>query len=210
MEHTYYPPKFEETQFHCPRCHVFASQIWEDLQIDRYGNRIETPFKSSTCVHCKQSSYWLEGRLVSPAESPVEPPHTELPADCSADYNEARDIVARSPRGAAALLRLVLQKLMVHLGESGTNINDDIKALVAKGLPRVVQQALDVCRVVGNNAVHPGELDVNDTPETAHQLFRMINFIVDDRIARPKEIQALYAQLPQGAKDAIAKRDKNP
>lgn len=210
MKHAYYPPQFNELQFHCPHCHVFASQVWEDLQWDRYGKRIPTPIRSSTCVHCNQPSYWLEARLVSPAESPVEPADTELPADCLTDYNEARDIVAQSPRGATALLRLVLQKLMVHLGESGKHINDDIKALVAKGLPVVVQQALDVCRVVGNNAVHPGELDVNDTPETAHQLFRMINFIVNDRIARPKQIQALYARLPQGAKDAIVKRDNNP
>ena len=48
--------------------------------------------------------------------------------------------------------------------------------------------------------VHPGELDINDSPEIAHQLFHMINFIVDDRIARPREIQALYEQLPKVAK----------
>lgn len=142
-----------------------------------------------------------------PNASPVELKHHDLPEDCHADYEEARDIVSRSPRGAVALLRLCLQKLMPYLGEEGKNINDDIKSLVAKGLPPMVQQALDVCRVVGNNAVHPGELDIHDTPEIAHQLFRMINFIVADRIARPKEIQALYAQLPQGAIAAIAKRD---
>lgn len=207
MKRQYYPPKFGEKQFHCPQCQVFASQGWEDLTIFRQ-QLVPTPFKSSTCAHCKKRSYWLDDRLVFPAEAPVEPAHPDLPGDLLSDYEEAREIVARSPRGAAALLRLALQKLMVHLGEGGKNINEDIKSLVGKGLPVLVQQALDVCRVVGNNAVHPGELDVNDTPETAHQLFRMINFIVDDRIARPKEIQALYAQLPQGAKDAIAKRDE--
>lgn len=155
-------------------------------------------------------SYWLNDCLVEPAAGPGEPPHPDLPADCTSDFEEARNIVGRSPRGAAALLRLVLQKLMVHLGEAGKNINDDIKSLVSKGLPGLVQQALDVCRIVGNNAVHPGELDINDTPEIAHQLFRMINFIVDDRIARPKEIQALYSQLPDTAKEAIAKRDGKP
>lgn len=161
----------------------------------------------SYCTHCHKWCYWYDGRLMVPSASQVEPMHHELPEDCRADYEEARDIVGRSPRGAVALLRLCLQKLMPHLGETGRNINDDIKSLVTKGLPLMVQQALDVCRVVGNNAVHPGELDIDDTPEIAHQLFRMINFIVADRIARPKEIQALYAQLPQGARDAIEKRD---
>ena len=145
--------------------------------------------------------------MVIPSSAPVPPPHIDLPESCVADYNESRDIVAVSPRGASALLRLVLQKLMPELGESGKNLNDDIASLVSKGLPPLVQQALDFCRVVGNNAVHPGEIQITDTPEIAHNLFAMLNFIVEDRIARPKQIQALYAQLPDGALHAIEKRD---
>jgi hypothetical protein len=49
---------------------------------------------------------------------------------------------------------------------------------------------------------------LNDTPEIAQQLFQMINFIVDDRITRPKEIEALYSQLPEDSRKAIEKRDK--
>lgn len=86
--------------------------------------------------------------------------------------------------------------------------NDDIASLVAKGLPVQVQQALDYCRVVGNNAVHPGEIQLDDTPELAAQLFSMINFIVEDRISRPREIGELFAKLPLGAIKAIEKRDQ--
>ena len=98
---------------------------------------------------------------------------------------------------------------MPALGEEGKNINDDIGSLVTKGLPVQVQQALDFCRVVGNNAVHPGEIELNDSSEVAHNLFTMINFIVEDRISRPKHVQSLYAKLPEGARKAIESRDKS-
>jgi hypothetical protein len=96
---------------------------------------------------------------------------------------------------------------MPTVGGAGQNINDDIRTLVSKGLPVMVQRALDVCRVVGNNAVHRGEIQLNDTPEIAQNLFRLINIIVEEMITKPKEIEQIYASLPQGARDAIAKRD---
>jgi len=145
--------------------------------------------------------------MIIPSEAPVEAAHHDLPEPCIAEYQEARDIVARSPRAAAALIRLALHRLMAALGERGNTINDDIASLVAKGLPLEVQQSLDFCRVVGNNAVHPGEIELNDTPEIAHSLFGMLNFIVEDRISRPKRIAELYAKLPSGARAAIEKRD---
>jgi len=58
-------------------------------------------------------------RMIVPNEAPVPPPHVDLPEHCRAEYDEARDIAARSPRAAAALLRLCVQKLMVELGEKG-------------------------------------------------------------------------------------------
>ena len=145
--------------------------------------------------------------MIVPSDAPVQPPHLDMPQKCLPEYQEARSIVSASPRAASALLRLAVQQLMPILGESGKNINDDIASVVKKGLPVQVQQALDFCRVVGNNAVHPGEIDLNDTPEIAHQVFAMINFIVEDRISRPKHIEALYSNLPEAARNAIAVRD---
>lgn len=207
MKATYYPPEYKKNQFHCILCGVFASQAWVDLKINAQNSWIDTDFYASFCTHCNKWSYWYEGRMIVPTEAPVEPPHPDLPEECQTEYVEARDIFARSPRAAAALLRLCVQKLVQHLGEDGKNINDDIKNLVAKGLPTMVQQALDYCRVVGNNAVHPGEIELNDTPEVAQRLFEMINFIVEDRITRPNEILELYERLPEASRQAIDKRD---
>jgi hypothetical protein len=131
-----------------------------------------------------------------------------MPDVVRADYLEAAAVLGRSPRSAAALLRLALQKLLKELGMPGKSIDADIKELVRQGLPVMVQQALDVCRVIGNEAVHPGELDLNDSPELAASLFGMLNFIVADRIEHPKTIADLYQKIPAQKREWIEQRDK--
>jgi len=209
----YYPPEHMKKQFHCVHCGVYSAQNWNHMLFRDVGSNslaIDLDWQFCKCFHCNKKSYWYKERMVVPSEATVPPAHVDMPEECMADYDEARDIVARSPRAAAALLRLTVQKLMPILGERGDNINDDIGKLVQKGLPVQIQQALDFCRVVGNNAVHPGEIEIDDTPEIAHSLFNMMNFIVEDRISRPKHIQTLYDQLPEGARQKIEKRDKPP
>lgn len=203
----YYPPVFGEKKFHCVQCGVYAQQGWVELNWSDYRATYTAPLSFSQCAHCGEKSYWYKDRMIVPSEAPVPPPHVDLPDSCKNEYEEARDIVARSPRAAAALLRLCVQKLMVELGEKGKNINDDIGSLVKNGLPVEVQQALDFCRVIGNNGVHPGEIELTDNPDIAHSLFEMINFIVEDRISRPKKVADLYGKLPIGALKAVEKRD---
>src|SRR5262249_43259654 len=128
----------------------------------------------SQCQRCKQYAHWQEGTLVFPFASTAPLPAADMPEKIKQDYLEARAILQLSPRGAAALLRLCVQKLMPALGESGNDINRDIKALVAKGLPVKIQMALDTVRVVGNEAVHPGHMDLRDDQATANALFGLV------------------------------------
>ena len=196
----YYPPQFHLSQFHCIHCGLYAKQGWSKL---RYASGYNSDFELSRCSHCGGEAFWHDGRMMVPSEAPAPPQHPDLPEQCITEYNEARDIVARSPRAAAALLRLCVQNLMVELGEKGKNINDDIGSLVKKGLPIEVQQALAYCRVIGNNGVHPGEIEPTDNPEIAHSLFGMLNFIVEDRISSPKKVDSLYSILPEGVLKAV-------
>ena len=131
----------------------------------------------------------------------------DMPEDVNQDYEEAATIAALSPKAAVALLRLAIQKLCVHLGGKGENINVDIALLVKRGLPEKIQQSLDIVRVVGNNAVHPGQIDVDD-PQVVGNLFTLINVIVETMITMPSKISNLYSSLPKTALDSIQKRDE--
>lgn len=66
---------------------------------------------------------------------------------------------------------------------------------------------LDTVRVIGNHAVHPGKINLDDQPQTAETLFRSVNIIAEKMIAEPKEIDALYESLPEKDKEQIAQRD---
>jgi hypothetical protein len=146
-------------------------------------------------------------KLIYPNIGGVSLPNLDLPPEIMEDYNEARDIINKSPRGASALLRLAIQKLCIQLGQPGDNLNSDIAVLVKNGLPVRIQQALDYVRVIGNNSVHPGQIDLKDNLEIAQKLFDLINIIADVMITQPKEIESLYDTLPDNQKTAINKRD---
>jgi DNA-binding protein len=101
-----------------------------------------------------------------------------------------------------------LTVMMPFLGETGKDLNEDIGELVKKGLDVEIQQAMDVLRVVGNNAVHPGQIDIKDNKSIAVRLFDLLNLIVERRISTPKKIAALFDELPETARKAIKDRDE--
>jgi hypothetical protein len=204
----YTAPRFQINGFNCPLCTAFAKQTWQ--QMFRHVPQGQFPVPNLTigiCDHCGNFSIWLGQEMVYPDTSVAPYPNPDLPPEVKSDYDEARAILSRSPRGAAALLRLAVQKFCKHLGEKGDNINQDIGELVKKGLPVGVQQALDAVRVIGNNAVHPGQIDITDDPETAARLFELINVVCDYMVTQPKRVKEIYDKIPAAQKEAINKRD---
>ncbi len=215
MSQKYVPPEFKKGAFHCPICGVYAYQAWYSCYPynvpDRadFARNVSNSLFVCLCSHCRQYSIWFREKKIHPISSSAPLPSEGMPEDVKEDYEEARSVVEVSPRSAAALLRLALQKLMIHLGESGKNLNDDIANLVKEGLPVKIQKALDAVRVIGNNAVHPGELDLRDDKETALALFELLNMIVEVMITQPKKVDEIYEKLPEGAKEAIERRDSD-
>ena len=207
----YFPPKYKEQSFNCPNCSVYSKQEWvepvyRNISIHAKTHELDVAY----CSHCYKPSIWYKERLIIPDISSAPQPHIDMPNEIIDDYNEAASILNKSPRGSAALLRLALQKLMVVLGQPGKDINKDIGTLVSDGLPVLIQQALDIVRVVGNESVHPGQMDIHDDPDTALRLFELLNIIVEDRISRPKQINELYSKLPAGKLSGIEQRDRTP
>lgn len=196
----------EVASYHCPHCNVYAQQHWSSL-VQSNLNRSLKNFMSSSCQYCYQTTIWYDKKIIFPLTQLSPLPNPDMPADCMEIYNEARSISSLSPKGAAALLRLCIQLLMPHLGLKGKNINDDIGTLVKEGLPIQVQQALNVCRVIGNNAVHPGEIIFDEDDKILNTLFGLVNFIIDNRITQPKHLSEMYSSLPEGARNSINKRD---
>ncbi|HWP25275.1 MAG TPA: DUF4145 domain-containing protein [Xanthobacteraceae bacterium] len=165
---------------------------------------------TSLCYSCGQFAIWVADDLIYPLQKIAIQPNQDMPSEIRTDFIEAAAIVDQSPRGAAALLRLCIQKLMVFLKQKGKNIDDDIGALVKQGLDSRIQKALDVVRVIGNNAVHPGQIDLRDDKATAMKLFDLVNLIVEAMISTPKHIEEMYRALPENARKAIEKRDGKP
>ena len=186
---------------------VLAGEIFLEKEQGRYlESRVEN-VHLSRCYNCDRLAVWISDGLAYPPTRTGDPPNDDLPKDVRLDYEEARSILSTSARGAAALLRLAIQKLCIHLGESGDNLNSDIACLVEKGLDPRVQRALDIVRVIGNESVHPGQIDLRDDHDTATELFRLVNLIAEIMITQPKHIETMYEGLPEGKRAAIEKRD---
>ena len=163
----------------------------------------------SECARCRALAIWMHGRLVWPHGGIAPPPNHDLPDTVRHDYEEASAIARASPRGAAALLRLAMENLCSTLVPSANNLNDGIRRLVRQGLDPEVQQALDAVRVIGNNAVHPGEIDLKDDTDAVAALFQLVNFIAEQTITKPKNVKKIYDALPTHAKTKIGRRDAN-
>lgn len=209
MPDKYFPPDINKHEFHCPFCGVYAHQLWSSISAYNIDNLVIPGYISSRCLHCGDTAIWYSQELVYPLVFITPEPPDDLPLECRGTFQEAREVYPVSSRAAAALLRLCIQQLMPHLGQKGKNLNDDIKNLVKNGLSPTAQKALDYCRVIGNNAVHPGQIQFEDSPEIASSLFHVVVYITNDRITQPKTIETLYQSIPEQERENIEKRD-NP
>lgn len=211
----YTAPDKKLSAFTCPHCGVYAQMKYsehnfkEDEICITFDECIDTNTATlARCANCGNKIIWIKDEYAYPNLLPISP-NEDMPNVVKVLYEEAGLIYTKSPRAACALLRLAIDRLCNELGETDRDINKNIASLVKRGISVEVQQALDIVRVVGNKAVHPGQITFDvDSVETAETLFTLINLIVDRLISEPKRIDEMFDKLPENVKNAVKKRDE--
>ena len=212
MNDKYVAPEYESTAFHCPYCNVFAQQIWCRLIYrHKWNDGPLSGWEASKCDHCWEFSIRKCEELIYLTVSVIVMPHLDMPDTVKELYNEAREIASKSPRAAAALLRLALEKLTEELWETDWKLNTRIGNLKKKWLPEKAIQALDIVRITANEwGSHLGQINLtgSDNAKLVNELFFLLNFIVEHVITVNNQLNAKYNDLPEDKKKWIENRDK--
>lgn len=223
-------PKYGGSAFICPHCSSYAQQEWHFVTtmsrpilngnstvdyVEYYGladswvPSTESKIAFSDCKVCSESAVWVKGELIHPNKRVIEKSHELMPKEVKEIYDEAAAVYDISPRSSAALLRLGLEILLPYLGAEKAKINTMIQQLVEerKAIGRV-QKAMDALRVIGNDAVHPGVIDLEgrDDKEVSLALFKITNYIVAETLGSDDMIEDLYSLLPGRVKEGIENR----
>ena len=199
MKSEYVPPGFKGEGYHCPHCGVFAHQHWYDVTLEDDSEKGTSSagavLSVSMCEKCSNFTLWIDGNIIYPVSGKAPLPLEDMPEETKKEFLEARSILDASPRSATALLRSALEKLISHLGEN-EDIIDNIENLKNRGLDAKFQQALHSVRMIGEEAVNPGQIDPGDDEETALILFNLTNLIVDILITQPRRVDEILEKLP--------------
>ena len=225
----YVPPEFKSQAFTCPHCDVRRNQSWEELyyisgedsfHASSYDSLIDngSQIYGAVCSGCKRVSIWRNidensGEMVYPTTLFGISPVDDMPEEVLEFYNEARGVASISPRAAAVLLRVSLEKLTEHLGEKEGGLNKRIGALKKKGFPESIIRSLDCVRIIANEGgAHAGIIGLigEDGKREVEKLFWLANAIVERVISDPKNINKYFGDLPEEKKKGIINRDKNP
>ena len=209
MEKDYIAPVYLLDGFNCPTCNAFShhkrsSKVMKDGYITINWVNVEY------CEKCKDFSVWRDGKMISPAKVTAPIAHKDMPEEVKEIFNEARNIADLSPRAAAALLRVSLEKLTECLWETDWNLNTRIGNLRKQWLPEKVIKSLDIVRITANEWwSHAGSIDLTweDNASIVNRLFALVNFIIEKTISENNEIDNIFDSLPEEKKKWVEVRD---
>jgi hypothetical protein len=135
----------------------------------------------SNCHNCNGFSLWVSGLLVYPTKLDKTP---ELVDE---DVEEAAVVLNKSPRGATALMRVCIQKLVPLLEENGKELNQRVSSLVRKGLEMEIQQAMDVLEVLRSDSAQLNPLESQADRETALRFLDSLKEVLERRMSQNRD-----------------------
>jgi hypothetical protein len=167
----------------------------------------------SRCYNCKGFTVWVRDRLVFPVRGDEPPDFVEVDfeevaedvqetaedvqhddehvqnnaedvEEVSEDFEEAAAVLNKSPRAAAALIRICIQNMMPLLKETGQNLDERVASLVRKGLEVEIQQAMEVLQVIRKNPGQENHVDLRDEPAIATRMFESLKEILERRMLK--------------------------
>ncbi|MFT8610951.1 MAG: DUF4145 domain-containing protein [Liquorilactobacillus nagelii] len=142
----------------------------------------------------------------------IPPANKDLSDKVKSIYQEAASISNKSPRAAAALLRLALETFLKNdLKAPGETVNKKIANLYKQGIPENLEKIMDIIRITGNDAVHDGNIAVLDTEgkdnaNTVKVLFEFINYLAQEKISMPNKLNQITSNFSEGQKRSIEQR----
>ncbi len=207
-------PSYKKGDFHCPYCDVYTVQTWANVKQFMLNGEGTQPIKyldTSQCYKCKKLAVWYRRQMIDPLSSSAPQADDGMPDNVREIYDEARDVSFYSSRAASALLRLALEELTKHLGESEGTLNARIGNLRKRGVSDDIIDSLDIVRITANDGgVHSGEIDLTgeDGTDTVDRLFWLVNRIVKTAISERAKIKQMFQDLPANKREGIETRDK--
>lgn len=170
-------------------------------------NSLMGEVKCTECEVCGFIALWINHKMIFPSfPKNTSKPNDDMPEEIKEIYIEAAKVSSHSLRSAAALLRLCLEKLLDFLKIPGNDLN---KKIANSNFPEKILKACDSVRVYGNEAVHPGQIILDDNPEVVTALFKLINYVVEMQITVPRKAEEVFDSLPESKKNQISKRIKD-
>lgn len=163
----------------------------------RYNSNLQG-FGAIQCVSCGNYSIYYQGKMIYPIDSNVSKPNGDMPDNVKSVYYEAKTVLNMSPKSACALLRLALEMLLNELDIGGRTLNDKINNYCNDfdSNNRLIK-AFHLVSIVGNEAVHPGVIDIDDNEDIARAMFEILNEIVDETITKKNKMDAIFEYLPE-------------
>ena len=118
--------------FTCLGCGVYTTHEWDGLIATKFSGGVQ--MSECDVPGCEAITRWVDNEMVYPYGGVAPSPHSDLSEGPRADYDEAAAVSGRSPRAAAALLRVCIERLVEELEPGKGDLNVKIGLLVSKGL----------------------------------------------------------------------------